>query len=95
MPRQARLDAPGTLRHVMIRGIEGAKGRDWGSGLFCWHPFPFPYDPTYRSKMHFQMISNLPLAITVSLHRLLEDVSWGSNLHMSRKLLPEEMLKGT
>jgi len=45
--------------------------------------------------MHFQMISNLPLAITVSLHRLLEDVSWGSNLHMSRKLLPEEMLKGT
>jgi len=24
------------------------------------------------------MISNLPLAITVSLHRLLEDVSWGS-----------------
>jgi REP element-mobilizing transposase RayT len=27
MPRQARLDAPGTLHHVMIRGIEG-------SGLF-------------------------------------------------------------
>jgi putative transposase len=25
MPRQARLDAPGTLHHVMIRGIEGAK----------------------------------------------------------------------
>jgi REP element-mobilizing transposase RayT len=24
MPRQARLDAPGTLHHVMIRGIEGA-----------------------------------------------------------------------
>ncbi len=24
MPRQARLDAPGTLYHVMIRGIEGA-----------------------------------------------------------------------
>jgi REP element-mobilizing transposase RayT len=23
MPRQARLDAPGTLPHVMIRGIEG------------------------------------------------------------------------
>jgi REP element-mobilizing transposase RayT len=23
MPRQARLDAPGTLYHVMIRGIEG------------------------------------------------------------------------
>jgi len=23
MPRQARLDAPGTLHHVMIRGIEG------------------------------------------------------------------------
>jgi putative transposase len=22
MPRQARLDAPGTLHHVMIRGIE-------------------------------------------------------------------------
>lgn len=25
MPRQARLDAPGTLHHVMIRGIEGAQ----------------------------------------------------------------------
>jgi len=25
MPRQARLDAPGALHHVMIRGIEGAK----------------------------------------------------------------------
>ena len=25
MPRQARLDAPGTLHHVMIRGIEGTK----------------------------------------------------------------------
>jgi len=25
MPRQARLDAPGTLHHVMIRGIEGSK----------------------------------------------------------------------
>lgn len=25
MPRQARLDAPGTLHHVMIRGIEGIK----------------------------------------------------------------------
>jgi REP element-mobilizing transposase RayT len=25
MPRQARLDAPGTLHHVMIRGIEGRK----------------------------------------------------------------------
>ena len=24
MPRQARLDAPGTLHHVMIRGIERA-----------------------------------------------------------------------
>jgi len=24
MPRQARLDAPGTLHRVMIRGIEGA-----------------------------------------------------------------------
>lgn len=23
MPRQARLDAPGTLQHVVIRGIEG------------------------------------------------------------------------
>ena len=23
MPRQARLDAPGTLHHVMARGIEG------------------------------------------------------------------------
>lgn len=23
MPRQARLDAPGILHHVMIRGIEG------------------------------------------------------------------------
>ncbi len=22
MPRQARLDAPGTLQHVMVRGIE-------------------------------------------------------------------------
>ncbi len=25
MPRQARLDAPGTLHHVMVRGIEGGK----------------------------------------------------------------------
>ena len=25
MPRQARLDAPGILHHVMIRGIEGVK----------------------------------------------------------------------
>jgi putative transposase len=25
MPRQARLDVPGTLHHVMIRGIEGTK----------------------------------------------------------------------
>ena len=25
MPRQSRLDAPGTLHHVMGRGIEGAK----------------------------------------------------------------------
>jgi len=23
MPRQARLDSPGTLHHAMIRGIEG------------------------------------------------------------------------
>ena len=23
MPRQARLDAPGTLHHIIIRGIEG------------------------------------------------------------------------
>ena len=23
MPRQARLDSPGTLHHVMVRGIEG------------------------------------------------------------------------
>ncbi len=23
MPRQARLDVPGTLHHVMVRGIEG------------------------------------------------------------------------
>ena len=25
MPRRARLDAPGTLRHVMVRGIERGK----------------------------------------------------------------------
>ncbi len=25
MPRRARLDAPGTLRHVMVRGIERRK----------------------------------------------------------------------
>ena len=25
MPRQARLDAPGTLHHVMVRGIENRK----------------------------------------------------------------------
>ena len=25
MPRQARLDAPGVLHHIMIRGIEGRK----------------------------------------------------------------------
>jgi len=33
MPRQARLDAPGELHHVMIRGIEGANifwdDKDW------------------------------------------------------------------
>ena len=27
MPRQARLDAPGTLHHVIIRGIE--RGGSW------------------------------------------------------------------
>jgi len=26
VPRQARLDVPGTLRHVIIRGIEGSTG---------------------------------------------------------------------
>jgi len=25
MPRQARLDAPGTLHHVMVRGIDGVE----------------------------------------------------------------------
>ncbi|MFH0788790.1 MAG: hypothetical protein V2B13_14415 [Pseudomonadota bacterium] len=25
MPRKARLDVPGTLHHVMVRGIEGSK----------------------------------------------------------------------
>ena len=25
MPRRARLDAPGTLHHVMIRGMEGQR----------------------------------------------------------------------
>ncbi len=25
MPRQARLDAPGTLHHVIVRGIEGRR----------------------------------------------------------------------
>ena len=25
MPRQARLDAPGTLHHVMVRGIDGGR----------------------------------------------------------------------
>ena len=25
MPRQARLDAPGTLHHIMMRGIEGCE----------------------------------------------------------------------
>ncbi len=25
MPRQTRLDAPGTLHHVMVRGIEGRR----------------------------------------------------------------------
>jgi len=30
MPRQARLDAPGTLHHVIIRGIEQRKGESWG-----------------------------------------------------------------
>jgi len=25
MPRQARLDAPGTLHHIMIRGIDGTQ----------------------------------------------------------------------
>ena len=25
MPRQARLDAPGTLHHIIIRGIEGTQ----------------------------------------------------------------------
>jgi hypothetical protein len=58
---------------------------------------PFPHDPTDRSKINSQMISNLPLAITVSLHRLLEDVNWGLHLHMSRKLLPgnEQLNRGS
>ena len=36
MPRQARLDSPGTLHHVMIRGIErgdivgGDRDREFG-----------------------------------------------------------------
>ena len=30
MPRQARLDSPGTLHHVMIRGIEGRRIVDDG-----------------------------------------------------------------
>ena len=35
MPRQARLDAPGTLHHVMVRGIEKRRivdaGKDRGT----------------------------------------------------------------
>ena len=40
MPRQPRLDAPGTLHHVIIRGIEkrpivtdveGENARNWGT----------------------------------------------------------------
>jgi hypothetical protein len=36
MPRQARLDAPGTLHHVIVRGIEKRKIVDdrWGRGNF-------------------------------------------------------------
>ncbi len=36
MPRQARLDAPGTLHHVMARGIEGTDifGTDKDRGDF-------------------------------------------------------------
>jgi hypothetical protein len=37
MPRKARLDAPGTLHHVMVRGIErrrGLAGSDHGNNLF-------------------------------------------------------------
>ncbi len=32
MPRQARLDASGTLHHVIIRGIEKRRGKVLGSG---------------------------------------------------------------
>ena len=32
MPRQARLDAPGTLHHVIIRGIERKRIVERGSG---------------------------------------------------------------
>jgi len=37
MPREARLDAPGTLHHVMIRGLEGKEifydNEDWENFL--------------------------------------------------------------
>ena len=39
MPRQARLDAPGTLHHVMIRGIEDKRifrdTQDWKDLVTC------------------------------------------------------------
>ena len=47
MPRQARLDSPGTLHHVMVRGIEQrqivddeADRADLCDGLEPWLPKP-------------------------------------------------------
>jgi hypothetical protein len=41
MPRQARLDAPGRLHHVMIRGIV-ERGQSMNLGIFLQLRFPSP-----------------------------------------------------
>ena len=43
MPRQARLDAPGMLHHMMVRGIEGCPGNETGgAGIKCMIARPDP-----------------------------------------------------
>jgi|GEM_PF-2774157 len=63
MPRRARLNAPGTLHHMMIRGIEG-KGifrdtldpKDFVTGTRilpgrCWEPCSCIFSREYKIEM--------------------------------------------
>jgi len=58
MPRQARLDAPGTMHHVMVRGIEKRKMVDEELRLDCSYgqapasDDSLPADPEYSADAH-------------------------------------------